>query len=110
MRLIRLYEKYVDWHHRKFPTEMEDTCLHWNFLEKETIHHVFVSINGVKLLVMVARDVAGNVFTVCHARRRWGALKIDGFYHGGRLYPARLFHLYLQAGFDAIQSKPGRSL
>jgi hypothetical protein len=89
---------------------MEDTCLHWNFLEKETIHHVFVSINGVKLLVMVARDVAGNVFTVCHARRRWGALKIDGFYHGGRLYPARLFHLYLQAGFDAIQSKPGRSL
>lgn len=99
-RLIRLYEKYVDWYHRVFPTPMEDACLRWSFLKKETIRHVFVSVNGHRLLLMVAFDVAGNPFTMCHARRREGPVKIDGFYHGGRLYPARLFNLYLQAGLN----------
>lgn len=100
MRLIRLYEKYVDWYHRKFPVPVEAECLRWNFLRRETVHHLFVSVAGVKLLVMVALDVAGNPITVCHARRMPGKLRIDGFYHGGRLYPARFFNLYLKAGLD----------
>ena len=101
MRLSRLYEKYVDWYHRKFPIPVEAECLRWNFIRKETAHHLFVSIKGVKLLVMVSLDVAGNPVTVCHARRTAGTVHIDGFYHGGRLYPARLFNLYLKAGLNA---------
>jgi len=98
MRLSRLWEQYIDWYHRKFPTPMEDACLRWSFLKRETIRHVFVSVRGVKLLVMVAEDVSGNPFMMCHARRREGHLRIDGFYHGGRLYPARFFNLYLKTG------------
>lgn len=107
-RLIRLYEQYIDWYHRKFPLPVEAECLRWNFIRKETVRHLFVSINGTKLLLMVSLDVAGNPVTVCHARRMAGTVKFDGFYHGGRLYPARLFNLYLKAGLDAVQSKPGR--
>lgn len=99
MRLIRLYEKFVDWYHRKFPFEVEAECLRWNFLRKETVRHIFVSVAGTRLLVMVALDVAGNPLIVCHARRIPGSLRdLRGFYHGGKLYPARHFNLYLKTG------------
>lgn len=112
MRLSRLYEKYVDWYYRRFPIEMEEPYFKWSFLHKETARHVFVRINGVKLLVLVALDVAGNPFVMCHHRRMPGNLKLQGFYHGGRLYPARFFNLYLKVGLGRhcdLQSKPGRS-
>lgn len=102
MRLSRLHELYVDWYHRKFPVEAEASCLRWNFLKDGTVHYIFISVRGVKLLALVVMDVAGNPFIECHSGKQFVNLNgIDGFYHGGRLYPARLLNLYLKVGLNA---------
>lgn len=98
MRLIRWYEQYIDWYYRKFPLKLTEECLRWRFPQRKTIHHMFISVSGVRLLAMVALDVVGQPIVVCHHRRQVGKLKIDGFYHAGRKYPARFFKLYLRTG------------
>ncbi len=98
MRLSRLVEKYVDWYYRRFPIPMEESYLKWSFLHRETARHIFIQVSGVKILALVALDVAGNPLIMCHHRRMPGILDITGFYHGGRLYPARFLNLYLKVG------------
>lgn len=97
MRLSRLYEQWVDVYYRWFPIQMEDIFFS-DFIRQETTRHIFVDVNGVKLLVLVALDVAGNPLVMCHHRQMPGSLKIRGFYHGGRLYPSRFLNLYLRTG------------
>lgn len=101
MRLSRLYEKFVDVYYRWFPIPMEESHFKWSFIHKETACHIFVNVNGVKLLVLAALDVAGNPLVMCHHRQMPGNLKLHGFYHGGRLYPARFLNLYLRTGLNA---------
>lgn len=100
-RLIRLYEQCVDWYYRRFPIAVEEPYFKWSFLVKGTDRHIFVRINGAKLLVLVALDVVGNPLVMCHHRGMPGKLDIQGFYHGGRLYPSRLLNLYLKVGLYA---------
>lgn len=103
MRLIlRAIEKWLCWYHRTDrPGDVRDMVIHHG-MNREPIRCVPVLINGVRLYVIVGLTLRNRPVAVCRYRGASGpeldVKKIQGFYHGGRLYPGRFLHLYIKTG------------
>lgn len=104
MRLIyRTIEKFLCWYHRNDrPADVRDMVLHHG-MKREPTRCIPVLINGVRLYVLAGMTLRGRPVAVCRYRGAHGpeldVKIIQGFYHGGRLYPGRFLHLYIKTGF-----------
>lgn len=103
MRLIsRAIEKFLCWYHRNDRRdELWDMILHHS-LRRDPVRVVPVQINGVRLYALVGLTMRYRPVAICRYRGAHGpelkVSEIQGFYHAGKLYPGRLFHLYIKAG------------